>query len=60
MRSWLKKVFAGEEPPEYEINNQTVDILFAMAQQNELKERRLEIVMEDLLQKTEEYAAESM
>ena len=53
-------MFAGEEPPEYEINNQTVDILFAMAQQNELKERRLEIVMEDLLQKTEEYAAESM
>lgn len=52
-------MFSGEEVPEYEINSQTVDHLYRMAQDSETREREAEVTIEDFEQKAEEYAAES-
>ena len=52
-------MFSGEEVPEYEINSQTVDCLYHMAQDSETREREAEVTIEDFEQKAEEYAAES-
>ena len=59
VHQWLEKVFSGEEVPEYEINSQTVDRLYRMAQDSEAREREAETMIEDFEQKAEEYASES-
>lgn len=60
VRSWLEKLFASEESvPDYEINSQTIEWLYGMAQRCELRERLAKITIEDLEQKAEEYASES-
>lgn len=52
-------MFGEEGIPEYEINSQTVELLYQMARENEEKERQAELLIADLQQKTEEYTAES-
>ena len=60
MRSWLEKLFQGEGGvPDYEINSETIGVLYDMAQRCEAHERSAKIVLEDLEQKAEEYTAES-
>ena len=52
-------MFAGEEVPEYEITQATVEQLWQLASESQERERRVETVVEDLEQKAQEYAAES-
>lgn len=52
-------VFAGEEVPEYEITQNTVEHLWQLSSTCKEKERRIEAIVEDMEQKTQEYAAES-
>lgn len=59
MHSWLGKIFSGDNVPPYEVNSQTVGLLYQLAQDCERKEAQSRIVLEDLEQKTREYAAES-
>lgn len=56
----MEKLFEGEGGvPEYEINSQTIEVLYQMALRCEVRERSAEVTTEDLEQKTEEYTAES-
>ena len=55
---WLESVFAGEEVPEYEITQSTVEELWQLATASRDRERRVNIIVEDMEQKTKEYAAE--
>lgn len=52
-------VFAGEDVPEYEITQSTVTQLWRLASTCKERERRIETVIADMDQKTQEYAAES-
>ena len=54
------KVFenAGEKLPEYELSGHDVTKLYEMAQKQVAKERRAEILIEDMKQKAKEYRAE--
>lgn len=54
----MESVFAGEEVPEYEITQSTVEELWQLATASRDRERRLNIIVEDMEQKTKEYAAE--
>uniref|UniRef100_A0A8C6Y2Z9 HAUS augmin-like complex subunit 1 n=1 Tax=Naja naja TaxID=35670 RepID=A0A8C6Y2Z9_NAJNA len=56
--SWLKKVF-GEEPiPFFEVNPQTVDILYELAECNESRDRDVNLLIEDMKEKAVEYKAD--
>ena len=60
VRSWLEKLFQREGAvPEYEINGQTIEVLYQMALRCEVRERSAKVIIEDLEQKSEEYTAES-
>ena len=59
MHSWLGKIFSDDNVPPYEVNSQTVGLLYQMAQDCEKKEAQARLVLEDLEQKTREYTAES-
>ena len=52
-------MFVGEAVPEYEITQATVEQLWQLASESQERERRVETVVEDLEQKTQEYTAES-
>uniref|UniRef100_A0A670YLS4 Uncharacterized protein n=1 Tax=Pseudonaja textilis TaxID=8673 RepID=A0A670YLS4_PSETE len=53
--SWLKKVF-GERPiPLLEMNAETVDILYRLAECNESRDRDINLLIEDMKQKAAEY-----
>ena len=58
MRLWLEQVFAGQDIPRYEFNIRTIDILYDLSKKNLRRDRDTELVIEDLQQKTSEYAAE--
>ena len=45
--------------PEYEITQATVEQLWQLASESQERERKVETIVEDLEQKTQEYAAES-
>ena len=59
VQEWLESVFAGEEVPDYEITHGTVDRLWQLAVEGREREGWVETLVEDLEQKTQEYAAES-
>ena len=59
VREWLESVFAGEEVPEYEITQGTVEQLWQIATASREKEKKMESIVEDMEQKTQEYEAES-
>ena len=60
VHSWLEQLFHGEGGvPEYEINSQTIEQLYQMALRCQARERSAKVIIEDLEQKAEEYAAES-
>ena len=60
VHSWLEQLFQGEGGvPEYEINSQTIEQLYQMALRCQARERSAKVIIEDLEQKAEEYAAES-
>ena len=52
-------MFAGEDVPDYEITESTVEQLWQLASESKARERRVETVVEDLQQKALEYTAES-
>lgn len=60
MRSWLESLFRGKGGvPEYEINTHTIEVLYQMAVLCERREKSATVMIEDMEQKAEEYAAES-
>ncbi|XP_026569704.1 HAUS augmin-like complex subunit 1 [Pseudonaja textilis] len=58
--SWLKKVF-GERPiPLLEMNAETVDILYRLAECNESRDRDINLLIEDMKQKAAEYESDGL
>ncbi|XP_043944928.1 HAUS augmin-like complex subunit 1 [Protopterus annectens] len=56
---WLKKVFGNQPVPDYEVDTRTVDILYQLAELNTARDKDFSLVIEDLKQKTSEYALEA-
>ncbi|NXJ71901.1 HAUS1 protein, partial [Rostratula benghalensis] len=52
---WLKKVFGSEPIPQYEVNKETVDFLYDLAECSEARERDAVLLIEDMKQRTAEY-----
>ncbi|XP_064620729.1 HAUS augmin-like complex subunit 1 isoform X2 [Lineus longissimus] len=59
VRLWLETTFAGSDVPQYEISEQTVNTLYHIMTKNEQREKYVQLQMEDLLQKKQEYQAEA-
>ncbi|XP_043921247.1 HAUS augmin-like complex subunit 1 [Protopterus annectens] len=59
MALWLKKVFGNQPVPDYEVDTRTVDILYQLAELNTAWDKDFSLVIEDLKQKTSEYALEA-
>ncbi|NXL37742.1 HAUS1 protein, partial [Glaucidium brasilianum] len=57
--TWLKKIYEDEPIPEYEVNTQTVDILYELAEYSEARDRDVSLLIEDMKQKATEYEAEA-
>uniref|UniRef100_A0A672U936 Uncharacterized protein n=1 Tax=Strigops habroptila TaxID=2489341 RepID=A0A672U936_STRHB len=56
--TWLKKVFGNQPIPQYEVNEQTVDILCKLAEYNEARDTDVSLVIEGLKEWSKEYKAE--
>uniref|UniRef100_A0A8B9U1K2 HAUS augmin like complex subunit 1 n=1 Tax=Anas zonorhyncha TaxID=75864 RepID=A0A8B9U1K2_9AVES len=56
---WLKEVFENQPIPHYEVNPQTVDILYNLKEYSETRERDLAFLVEDTEQKAAEYEAQA-
>ncbi|XP_010083586.1 PREDICTED: HAUS augmin-like complex subunit 1, partial [Pterocles gutturalis] len=56
---WLKKIYGNQPVPEYEVNANTVDILYELAECNEARDRDVSLLIEDMEQKATEYKAEA-
>ncbi|XP_070599697.1 HAUS augmin-like complex subunit 1 [Erythrolamprus reginae] len=58
--SWLKTIY-GEKPiPLFEVNAQTVDVLYGMAERNESRDRDVHLLIEDMKQKAAEYESDGL
>ncbi|XP_074668457.1 HAUS augmin-like complex subunit 1 isoform X4 [Strix aluco] len=57
--AWLKKIYGDEPVPQYEVNTQTVDILYELAECNEARDRDVSLLIEDMKEKAAEYDAEA-
>ena len=55
----MASVFSGEKVPQYEITQSTVEELWQLASTCKEKERKIEAIVDDMKQKTQEYTAES-
>lgn len=60
VREWLEKLYGKSGVPEYEINSRTISYLFALSKQHEANEKRTELVIQDMEQKTAEYSEEAL
>ena len=58
--TWLEHLYGGEEIPEFEVNERTIEILHSLMVKNETKNRETQLVTDDLNQKTTEYTAEGV
>uniref|UniRef100_A0A8C3C5U5 HAUS augmin like complex subunit 1 n=1 Tax=Cairina moschata TaxID=8855 RepID=A0A8C3C5U5_CAIMO len=56
---WLKEVFVNRPVPDYEVNPQTVDILYNLKEYSETRERDIAFLVEDIEQKAAEYEAQA-
>lgn len=56
---WLKEVFENQPIPHYEVNPQTVEILYNLKEYSETRERDLAFLVEDTEQKAAEYEAQA-
>ncbi|NWU72347.1 HAUS1 protein, partial [Pterocles burchelli] len=56
---WLKKIYGNQPVPEYEVNANTVDILYELAECNEARDRDVSLLIEDMKEKATEYEAEA-
>ena len=60
MEEWLGKVYGEEQVPAYEINQRTISILYDLMKKNEQQDKWTSLMIQDLEQKTDEYAAEGL
>ena len=58
VRQWLEEVYGGEKVPQYEVNDQTINILYELMLLNRMRDKHGYSEIEDLKQKILEYNAE--
>lgn len=58
VEAWLQKVLVGQEIPQYEINQRTLDLLSQLQKRNERQDKCAELIIQDWHQKAEEYTVE--
>ena len=58
MHTWLEKVFAGDDIPEFELNATSLSILYNLMKCNQHADRDTQLLIEDAQQKAEEYNME--
>ena len=58
IQEWLKEVFADSAIPDYEVDSETIDTLYLMAQKSKERERQVNIVIKELEQKALDYDTE--
>ncbi|XP_078265410.1 HAUS augmin-like complex subunit 1 [Rhinoraja longicauda] len=56
---WLSKMFGDQQIPSYEVNPRTTDILCRLMEWNETRDHDVELLIEDLKQKAEEYKSDT-
>ncbi|NXK49814.1 HAUS1 protein, partial [Chauna torquata] len=57
--SWLKEIFGNQPIPQYEVNAQTIDILYELVEYSEARDRDVSLLIEDMEQKAAEYEADA-
>lgn len=55
---WLEKLYGEQQIPSYEINQQTISILYDLMKKNERQDEWTTALIADLQQKIEEYTVE--
>ena len=58
MEIWLQKLYGEQQIPSYEINQQTIGILYDLMKKNEQQDEWTAALIADLQQKTDEYNVE--
>nr|XP_022329932.1 HAUS augmin-like complex subunit 1 isoform X1 [Crassostrea virginica] len=59
VHTWLEKVFAGDDIPEFELNATSLSILYNLMKCNQHADRDTQLLVEDAQQKAEEYNMEA-
>lgn len=54
----MKKIFGNHPIPKYEANPRTTEILYHLSERNRVRDRDINLVIEDLKQKANEYESE--
>lgn len=57
--AWLKKIFGDNPIPQYEVNPRTTEILHHLSERNRVRDRDVQLVIQDLKQKASEYESEA-
>ncbi|KAM5220901.1 HAUS augmin-like complex subunit 1 isoform 1-T2 [Hipposideros larvatus] len=57
--AWLKKIFGDHPIPKYEVNPRTTEILHHLSERNRVRDKDINLVIEDLKQKSSEYESEA-
>ena len=60
MAQWLEQTFSGEDVPEFELTDTTVSHLHQMAVASQRNDRNLQLCVDDLQHKCDEYNAEGI
>ncbi|KAG7476988.1 hypothetical protein MATL_G00088650 [Megalops atlanticus] len=55
---WLTKIFGDQITPEYEVNTRTVEILYQLAENSEVRCNEVSLLIEDHKQKATEYQSD--
>ena len=58
IQEWLKEVFADTQIPDYEVDSETIDTLYLMAQKSKEREQQVSIMIKELEQKALDYDTE--
>ena len=58
IQEWLKEVFADSPIPDYELDSETIDALYLLAQKSKERERQVNIVIKEFEQKALDYDTE--
>ena len=58
IQEWLKEVFADTPIPGYEVDSETIDTLYLMAQKSKEREQQVSIMIKELEQKALDYDTE--
>ncbi|NXW62901.1 HAUS1 protein, partial [Eurystomus gularis] len=57
--SWLKKIYVDEPIPEFEVNSETINVLYDLAEYSEFSDKDTSLLIEDMKERAAKYEAEA-